>query len=131
MFARDAYRLCLVLDEKAYFTTRDLSLQTGDDWDDSPYEHNAGEPYSYDPRHDADKEPWDIKVFRIEYDGEIWSPEVLTVSVDSINRGIFPWLVGRFEAIWAGETISGFLDKAAKMEIRVWQEIDPASGREI
>ena len=27
-----------------YFTS-DLENQWGDDWDDSPYEHNAGPPY--------------------------------------------------------------------------------------
>lgn len=29
----------------AYFTPVSLNEQWGDDWDDAPYEHNAGEPY--------------------------------------------------------------------------------------
>lgn len=37
--------LCYVSGGKAFFTTKPLSEQWGDDWNDSPYEHNAGEPY--------------------------------------------------------------------------------------
>lgn len=37
--------LCYVDDKFAYFTTQELAKQWGDDWDDAPYEHNAGEPY--------------------------------------------------------------------------------------
>lgn len=38
-------RLCYVEGDWAYFTTQPLDKQWGDDWDDAPYEHNAGEPY--------------------------------------------------------------------------------------
>ena len=38
--------LCYVAGNFAYFTTKPLSEQWGDDWDDAPYEHNAGTPYS-------------------------------------------------------------------------------------
>jgi hypothetical protein len=31
----------------AYFTTRPLSEQWGDDWGDVPYEHNASPPNQY------------------------------------------------------------------------------------
>ena len=37
--------LCYVEGNFAYFTTQPLAKQWGDDWDDAPYEHNAGEPY--------------------------------------------------------------------------------------
>ena len=37
--------LCYVYGPWAYFTSRPLSEQWGDDWNDAPYEHNAGEPY--------------------------------------------------------------------------------------
>lgn len=36
--------LCYVDGGKAYFTTQKLEDQWGDDWDDAPYEHNAGIP---------------------------------------------------------------------------------------
>lgn len=38
------YKLCYVEDNFAYFTN-DFENQWGDDWNDRPYEHNAGEPY--------------------------------------------------------------------------------------
>lgn len=31
-----------------YFTAMDIQDATGDDWDDAPYEHNAGEPNQFD-----------------------------------------------------------------------------------
>ena len=37
--------LCFVDKTWAYFTTKPIESQWGDDWDDAPYEHNAGEPY--------------------------------------------------------------------------------------
>ena len=37
--------LCYVDGAFAYFTTRPLAEQWGDDWDDAPYEHNAETPY--------------------------------------------------------------------------------------
>lgn len=37
--------LCYISKPWAYFTTQKLEDQWGDDWDDAPYEHNAGEPY--------------------------------------------------------------------------------------
>lgn len=40
-------KLCYVDGPFAYFTDQPLSTQWGDDWDDAPYEHNAGEPYQH------------------------------------------------------------------------------------
>lgn len=37
--------LCYVEGCWAFFTTKPLSDQWGDDWNDAPYEHNAGRPY--------------------------------------------------------------------------------------
>ena len=39
--------LCYVDGPWAWFTTQKLFDQWGDDWDDAPYECNAGDPYSY------------------------------------------------------------------------------------
>jgi len=51
-------RLCYVERQWAYFTTRPIAEQWGDDWDDAPYEHNAGEPYEpcwhNEPKHRND-----------------------------------------------------------------------------
>lgn len=42
----EAFKLCYIDGHQAYFTTWPLDRQWGDDWDDAPYEHNAGEPYA-------------------------------------------------------------------------------------
>lgn len=50
----EAFRLCYAdLDRDgaiiAYFTTQPIAEAWGDDWDDAPYEHNAGPPYHWRP----------------------------------------------------------------------------------
>ena len=37
-------KLCYLESSVMYFTS-DIDNQWGDDWDDIPYEHNAGKPY--------------------------------------------------------------------------------------
>ena len=37
-------KLCYLENNIMYFTS-DIENQWGDDWDDRPYEHNAGTPY--------------------------------------------------------------------------------------
>lgn len=106
------FKLCYVTGCWAYFTTQDLDKQWGDDWNDAPYEHNAGEPYSpqksysratrtpdgitWEERSDyTDGEPnWVIK--KVAFDGwwdqpcenHLNSP----YSVQSINKGAVAWL---------------------------------------
>jgi hypothetical protein len=86
------FRLCYVEEPWAYFTTQELSKQWGDDWDDRPYEHNAGAPYKW---HDGrDGEPWEIVKVAWYADlitpceGHVNSP----YSVQDINQGAVPWL---------------------------------------
>ena len=87
--------LCYVDGQWAYFTTRKLSEQWGDDWNDAPYEHNAGTPYEY---HDHDKkegrEPWTIS--KVAYDGDFETPceghNNSPWSVEQINAGAVAWL---------------------------------------
>lgn len=39
------WRLCYVKDNFMWFTQTPIDKVWGDDWNDVPYEHNAGEPY--------------------------------------------------------------------------------------
>ena len=81
----DIPRLCYLEAGMMYFTD-DIHNVCGDDWDDVPYEHNAGEPYeryvvamlAFHPTKDTDLcyEPYE----RGEY------------SVEEINNGAIPWL---------------------------------------
>lgn len=87
--------LCYVSGPWAYFTTRKLSEQWGDDWDDAPYEHNAETPYTY---HEIDKKaeikPW--KIVKVAWDGDFESPSDGHTnspwSVAQINAGAVAWL---------------------------------------
>lgn len=108
--------LCYVRDQWAYFTTQSLDEQWGDDWDDAPYEHNAGPPYEYRD-HDAKqgKKPWGIAI--VAWDGDFWAPESCVLnpdwSVEQINKGCVPWLSTALEpfiAITAGTPLSKFCE---------------------
>jgi len=85
--------LCYVDECRAWFTTQKLKDQWGDDWNDAPYEHNAGDPYEYKPGIDK-SEPW--KIFIIYWNGDFLLPNhgVInsTFSVEGINGGAISWL---------------------------------------
>lgn len=107
------YRLCYVADGFAYFTTQSLDEQWGDDWEDTPYEHNAGEPYQ---SREGCETPWEIlKVafssdyYRLPHTNHHNSP----FSVRGINAGAVAWIFFPFEniAINAGESLPTFIQK--------------------
>jgi hypothetical protein len=113
--------LCYVEGPWAYFTTRDLDKQWGDDWNDAPYEHNAGEPY--EPYRD-DQEHWEIH--KIAFEGPYETPaekysSYSPYSVEAINNKEIAWLSaehytinwpnGRPEPIFAGDTMEEFIQK--------------------
>jgi hypothetical protein len=87
--------LCYIEETWAYFTTRPLAKQWGDDWGDAPYEHNAGPPYEYD-NHDKKMgaDPWEI--VKVAWDGDFDAPDALydntPYSVEKINAGAVAWL---------------------------------------
>lgn len=106
--------LCFVDGPSAYFTTRKLAKQWGDDWGDSPYEYNAGEPYAPNRFDEERGEGWEIVEvgwrgpFLPPCDDHLNSP----YSVEDINRGAAPWLRSRDRdgaiPIWAGTPLSKF-----------------------
>lgn len=107
-------KLCYIEDNKAYFTTRELEKQWGDDWDDAPYEHNAGEPYT---PHNGDKETWEISAVMFEGQFEVPSARYINspYSVQDINALHVPWLktepwVTKLQKIlFAGSSIKEFV----------------------
>lgn len=116
--ARDAV-LCYVADGIAYFTTQSLEKQTGDDWDDAPYEHNADPPY--EPHYPCDR--WSIYEVRYEEVDGLHTPAEDSgdayygnsrYSVDAINAGAVAWLtnaIGGYEplvVVKAGATLVEF-----------------------
>ena len=106
------FRLCYVSGNILYFTNN-FEGQSGDDWDDVPYEHNAGEPYRDSDdcldhayrgniRMVAYYPQWDIKQPCDNY--EYNSP----FCVDSINKGRqIAWLYNWFTktGLFAGATL--------------------------
>lgn len=85
--------LCYVREPWAYFTTQALDKQWGDDWNDAPYEHNAGHPYG--PYGDELlNKAWEIVV--VAYDGPFETPCEGQLnsrwSVEQINAGAVAWL---------------------------------------
>jgi hypothetical protein len=110
--------LCYIGGQAAYFTTKSLEDQWGDDWNDAPYEHNAGTPYEF---RGYDKErgdtPW--KITKVYYEGRFDTPDEWVrnsnYSVEQINNKVVPWLTGSKYtdlegkvAIWAGIPIEEF-----------------------
>ena len=117
MTSKSPFKLCYVADNIAYFTTQPLEQQHGDDWDDVPYECNAGSPYS--PTKDfsyPEKAPdetftwkkgsdytnglpnWQILeiVYRADLQLPHEGPHNSSYSVEQINRGAVAWLVDRW-----------------------------------
>ncbi len=113
------FKLCYLGNNFVFFTTAPLEEQWGDDWDDAPYEHNAGEPYVF--REGIDKEEWKILKLAFEAD-RLVEPNHGHVnslySVQDINRGKVPWLRGWLdpdsEPVNAGDTVKEFVRKVEK-----------------
>lgn len=110
-------------DKWAYFTDIPLSEQWGDDWDDAPYEHNAG--YPYDDHWSSSTEHTILQV------GFSTPPEMYVkypcdygcgnspFSVEDINNGAVAWMYGmcgnkrnRYVlVVHGGDTLKEFVDK--------------------
>jgi hypothetical protein len=119
--------LCYIDGHKAYFTTRPLAEQQGDDWDDAPYDLNAGPPYEpYDPGED-----WEITA--VYFDCVLTPPEywcsTSTLSVERINAGEAPWLRSETDAraaIHAGTTLDRFKRLIREYGGKIYVEERPA-----
>lgn len=104
-------RLCYIQgDDRAYFTSQPLDKQWGDDWDDAPYEHNAGTPYEPHESYgyfDREAKEWrkgsdyvygvpGWRVVSCYFEAPLvtpaWGCLNSPYSVQDINRGRVPWL---------------------------------------
>lgn len=137
--------LCYVEGPWAYFTTQSLADQWGDDWNDVPYEHNAGHPYEpcwhrqqgececeicqRDYHSDGSPKWRIIKLawegpFDLPHEGHNNSPW----SVQAINRGDVAWLRpdrwrtadGAATPIHAGTQIEDFVRRVIAAGGRVY-----------
>lgn len=80
------FKLCYIENLFAYFTTKELTKQWGDDWDDVPYEHNAGTPYKENG----------MEIVKVAYSADMETPQHghynSPFSVETINNGAIAWL---------------------------------------
>ena len=123
--------LCYVDGAWAWFTTADLKDQWGDDWDDAPYQHNAGPPYEWASR----REVPEYELSRVAWSGPFGTPGDLTdsYSVEDINAGKVPWLASGWYStnetvvIPAGTTYSDFIRfvHAGGGEVYVQMRLEP------
>ena len=105
---RKDLKLCYVENGVAYFTNN--SKQWGDDWNDAPYEYNAGTPY--------EEEGFEVLKLGF-YTGYKYSEPCnyfygKYFSVEEINCKFVPWLIPddvKYTPIFAGDTIKEFVEK--------------------
>ena len=124
------FRLCYV-DENIMYFTDSFEKAWGDDWDDAPYEHNAGEPYEWN---DNESDEWNIEHYhghirkiafesywgiRRPCDGHLNSP----YSVEDINKGAIAWLYSdEVGGLMAGATMEEAIAWCRKAKIK-WGEL--------
>lgn len=116
----EAFVLCYVSHSRAHFTTQSLETQWGDDWDNAPYEHNAGTPYEWDEDFDGKRGDARWWLYELRWDGPFEGPSHFQHNspwcVRDINAGRTPWLKGdRYDdqlqhvKIMAGTTLPEFI----------------------
>ena len=114
------YKLCYIRRGKAFFTTQDIEDQWGDDWNDAPYEHNAGEPYTGK----------DWKIFTVFFEVDLLNEPCDDYrnpfySVEEINKKKIPWLYSDKYSehnikIWAGTTLEEFIETIKKIDSEIY-----------
>jgi hypothetical protein len=134
------FKLCYVDLPAVWFTTQDIKDQWGDDWDDAPYECNAGDPYYPGLYHytDGTSKPvprdwnedgtpkWELKKVFISAEGFAYPAQPPygyfnpPHSVEDINNGSAPWLIIGDTSLFAGTTYDAFKDVCEKHKIGIY-----------
>ena len=113
-------KLCYVSDNFAWFTSN-FDKAWGDDWDDAPYEHNAGTPYG--SHYDSDKKEVQHTLVKVAFEsGHHNTPAAQSGynspwTVESINKGHVAWLIpspwkctpASVQPIFAGVSVTEFI----------------------
>lgn len=128
----------------AYFTPASLDDQWGDDWDDAPYEHNAGIPYDeiY-----VDKVRTEIEILQVPFAVKSYNSMLPSdfayggnspYAVADINHGAAAWIYdvvamktkSKYVAIQGGDTLETFADKLDIIQINNKDLWEPKSLEE-
>lgn len=134
-------KLCYIEGRTAWFTTAPLvgeGKQWGDDWNDAPYEHNAGPPYEWRSERGTPEYTLMWGMFTgpllepADYHGGINSPW----SIEMINEMRTPWLKTETYVpsdpnvrIYAGVTPVEFAAKVYDAGGSVWIPLKPPITR--
>lgn len=126
------FRLCYVRSNILYFTDN-FKNQWGDDWNDSPYDCNAGEPYEWN---DNETDEWNLEHHRghFRYIG-FYSPYEWIkkpcdyggynseYSVEEINKKAVAWLYSDAAGgLMAGSTMDEAIEWCRKAKVK-WGEM--------
>lgn len=119
------FKLCYVDGNKAYFTDN-FEKQWGDDWNDSPYEHNAGEPYTHYFENSVEHQI-EIKevYFEIPYYNYLPCDNysyISPYSVEMINKGAIAWITTEDFFIKAGTSIEEFIKIVKEHKGKIFSE---------
>ncbi len=125
------YKLCYVEGNKAWFTNN-FEKQWGDDWNDRPYECNAGEPYNHwleeiphkPPTYEKQYKRHEIKHKILFFEVENWNDQrpcdMGRYSVEDINKQAVAWIHTDKFNILAGTTYENFIDIIEKNDGRIY-----------
>lgn len=128
------YRLCYVDGQKAWFTDS-FEKQWGDDWNDKPYECNAGEPYEnwselIEDNEDIFKRKYkhhQIKLKTLYFETNDWSErkpcDKGRFSVEDINKGTIAWVHTDNFNILAGTEIEEFIKIIKENGGKIYMEV--------
>lgn len=128
------YRLCYVDGQKAWFTDS-FEKQWGDDWNDKPYECNAGEPYNswselIEDNEDIFKRKYkhhQIKLKTLYFETNDWSEQkpcdMGRFSVEDINKGTVAWVHTDKFNILAGTEIEEFIKIIKENGGKIYMEV--------
>ena len=125
--------LCYVDGPRAFFTTKKLEDQWGDDWNDAPYEHNAEPPYG--PYGD---EIGTYEIVNVYWEGPYETPADRAngnsqYSVQDINGGAVAWLSRErytdkpVKPIPAGTTLRDFIQIIQEAGGSVFTKTEPST----
>ena len=127
----EEYKLCYIVKNKAWFTDN-FEKQWGDDWNDKPYDCNAGYPYEYwseliEDNPDIWKRKWKhhtIKLKTVYFETGDWCEkqpyEMGNFSVEEINKGAVAWIYTDKYCIYAGTEMDEFVDTIEKYGGKVY-----------
>lgn len=128
------YRLCYVDGQKAWFTDS-FEKQWGDDWNDKPYECNAGEPYNswselIEDNEDMFKRKYkhhQIKLKTLYFETNDWTEQkpcdMGRFSVEDINKGTIAWVHTDNFNILAGTEIEEFIKIIKENGGKIYMEV--------